>query len=210
MKKLKIATRIQTERQQRSWSQAQLAEASGLSLRTIQRAEATGRCAPETLLALAAAFDLDVREMTALDTREPTWLQKTLTLSFLPEPLFKVLLGWLTILTTFVAVATLVQTFFWPQGTLLWLLARAAVAAAVAGIGIATMVSLVKNFHARDGHTPFFLFLAGILLLFIGAAGLIWSYHQGMVSHDFEYWVIAVDLLLCAQGTLILLRSQRI
>ena len=44
-------------RLERGWSQEQLAEIAGVSLRTIQRVEADGNCSLETRNALAAAFD---------------------------------------------------------------------------------------------------------------------------------------------------------
>ena len=51
-------------RLERGWSQETLAEVSGLSVRTIQRVERGGKASLETLGALAAAFDLDVADLT--------------------------------------------------------------------------------------------------------------------------------------------------
>ncbi len=53
-------TRMHQLRQQKSWSQDQLASISGLSLRTVQRIEKSGVCSLESQLALAAAFQVDV------------------------------------------------------------------------------------------------------------------------------------------------------
>lgn len=64
MEKDSIAHQIKELRKEKSWSQSLLAEASGLSLRTIQRLETNGKAAPETLLAVAGAFDIDVIEFT--------------------------------------------------------------------------------------------------------------------------------------------------
>ena len=47
-------------RQEKRWSQEQLAELSGLSLRTIQRIESGGRAGFDTLVALAATFEIEV------------------------------------------------------------------------------------------------------------------------------------------------------
>lgn len=58
----RMGRQIAALRQARSWSQGQLADAAGVHLRTVQRAEA-GRCRPETLLNLAAALDADVRDL---------------------------------------------------------------------------------------------------------------------------------------------------
>ena len=50
---------IQKMRLQRGWSQQQLAQASGLSARTIQRLEAGQPASMETLKSLAAVFEID-------------------------------------------------------------------------------------------------------------------------------------------------------
>jgi transcriptional regulator with XRE-family HTH domain len=60
--------RIQELRLQRGWSQEQLAEAAGLSARTVQRMEGGRPGSLDTLKAIAAAFDVDV---ASLDGPEP-------------------------------------------------------------------------------------------------------------------------------------------
>ena len=50
---------IQTLRLKRGWSQQQLAEASGLSVRTIQRIETGHPASTESLKSLAAVFEVD-------------------------------------------------------------------------------------------------------------------------------------------------------
>lgn len=67
-----IGKRIRELRERNSWTQAALAEASGLSDREIRRIEA-GKTHPsaETVLALASAFDIDSSELTALTDEEP-------------------------------------------------------------------------------------------------------------------------------------------
>lgn len=50
-------------RNQRNWSQEDLAEASGLSVRTIQRLERGHSAGAESLKSLAAAFDMDVADL---------------------------------------------------------------------------------------------------------------------------------------------------
>lgn len=51
---------IKKLRNERSWSQDQLASVAGLSLRTVQRIENEGVCSLESKKALAAAFDINV------------------------------------------------------------------------------------------------------------------------------------------------------
>lgn len=50
-------------RLQRGWSQEQLADLSGLSVRTIQRIERGGSASVESLKALAAVFEVDFRQL---------------------------------------------------------------------------------------------------------------------------------------------------
>ncbi len=66
MSRKNLAKKIKMMRYERSWSQSQLAEIANLSLRTIQRIESSGYCSHETLLSMAAAFDIDVKEFTKI------------------------------------------------------------------------------------------------------------------------------------------------
>ncbi|USX15677.1 helix-turn-helix domain-containing protein [Oxalobacteraceae bacterium OTU3CAMAD1] len=64
----KTIKRLRTER---AWSQEQLAEIADVSLRTIQRAEADGSASRETRMALAAAFDIDLRDLAEPESATP-------------------------------------------------------------------------------------------------------------------------------------------
>jgi len=57
--------KIKALRETRAWSQAHLAEAASLSLRTVQRVEAEGTASAETRLAIAAALGVSVDELNA-------------------------------------------------------------------------------------------------------------------------------------------------
>lgn len=57
--------RLKSERLNRGWSQDHLAEASGVSARTIQRLERGGAGAPASLMALAAAMSLPMSALIA-------------------------------------------------------------------------------------------------------------------------------------------------
>lgn len=54
------AKRIKRLRQDRAWTQQHLADACGLSLRTMQRAENYGNCSLDTLQALASVFEVEI------------------------------------------------------------------------------------------------------------------------------------------------------
>jgi transcriptional regulator with XRE-family HTH domain len=58
---------VQKLRLQHGWSQEQLAELSGLSVRTVQRIERGARANPESLKALGAVFEVDFSRL-----QEPT------------------------------------------------------------------------------------------------------------------------------------------
>ena len=58
------SNQVKQLRLQRAWSQEQLAELAGLSVRTIQRIENGDRPGLETLSALAAGFEVNVAEIS--------------------------------------------------------------------------------------------------------------------------------------------------
>jgi transcriptional regulator with XRE-family HTH domain len=64
MSRFQLASELKKLRLSKSWSQQQLADISGLSLRTIQRIEKDGNCSHESLLTLASIFELDIEEFT--------------------------------------------------------------------------------------------------------------------------------------------------
>jgi transcriptional regulator with XRE-family HTH domain len=75
---------VQKLRLQRGWSQEQLAELSGLSVRTIQRIERGLPASNETLKSLASVFEIDFSTLQA--TQEPP-MTTTLNDTFTPpEP----------------------------------------------------------------------------------------------------------------------------
>ena len=61
---------VQKLRLQRGWSQEQLAELSGLSVRTIQRMERGLPASNETLKSLASVFEIEFSTLQA--TQEPS------------------------------------------------------------------------------------------------------------------------------------------
>ena len=60
-------------RLQRGWSQEQLAELSGLSVRTIQRIERGQKASLETARSLASVFEVDI---STFETGDPTMTEK--------------------------------------------------------------------------------------------------------------------------------------
>jgi transcriptional regulator with XRE-family HTH domain len=62
-KKFRYGKRIQERRKRREWTQEQLAEAAGLDTRTVQRVERDQTRNPETLQAIAGAFNVDLENL---------------------------------------------------------------------------------------------------------------------------------------------------
>jgi transcriptional regulator with XRE-family HTH domain len=69
-----LGDRLKALREQRSWSQAHLADAAGVNVRTVQRIESGEPCSYETTLALAAALDIGVSQ---LDPNERAFTRPT-------------------------------------------------------------------------------------------------------------------------------------
>jgi transcriptional regulator with XRE-family HTH domain len=66
------ADRVIAQRVERSWSQEELAIASGLSLRTVQRVENTGHASLQTRKSIAAALELHTRDLDPEEDRTVT------------------------------------------------------------------------------------------------------------------------------------------
>ena len=56
--------KIKRWREERGWSQEHLAELAGIGVRTVQRIESGDAASQESVMALAAAFDVDILAMT--------------------------------------------------------------------------------------------------------------------------------------------------
>lgn len=69
---------IRKLRQQKNWTQEQLAIMSGLNVRTIQRVETGQKASLETLKCLASVFQVDMttltKEITVIDKESEQWL----------------------------------------------------------------------------------------------------------------------------------------
>jgi len=57
------ANKIKTQRTQNGWTQQHLADACAISLRTVQRVERYGNASQETVLSLAAVFEIPQSEI---------------------------------------------------------------------------------------------------------------------------------------------------
>jgi len=97
LKQNRLAEKIKKLRTERAWSQAHLAEIASLSIRTVQRSEIDGKCSYESLLSLASAFDIDVKDLTVL-LKDQLPLNTKFSFSLLG---YNFNFGWLRSLTAF-------------------------------------------------------------------------------------------------------------
>lgn len=67
------ASLVKQLRTEKSWTQQHLADACGISLRTVQRVERYGTASNETLMALSAVF-----EVTQVEIQEPEVLAQVM------------------------------------------------------------------------------------------------------------------------------------
>lgn len=118
---------IRKHRQERMWSQEQLAEISSLSLRTIQRLEGRGSASMESIKALAAVFEMEADSLiwkdgcfqiyrhkqwswlmfTAMPLIAATLLAAQETLNIMPPAALGVTFGLLTIVTVIFSSMTI-------------------------------------------------------------------------------------------------------
>lgn len=75
---------LKTLRQKKGWTQQHLADAAGLSLRTIQRLESEGNAAKETVMAICAALEIGREELSIIPKPDLSQLQ---TISNWPQRL---------------------------------------------------------------------------------------------------------------------------
>ena len=63
-KNIERAKMVKAAREERAWPQRQLADVAGVNLRTIQRLEKDGAASFETLMGVAQAFGIDVKQLS--------------------------------------------------------------------------------------------------------------------------------------------------
>ena len=87
------AALVKQLRRDKSWTQEQLAEVSGVSLRTIQRIEKQGVCSLESRQALASVFEISASELQVdeEEKKRNRFYRKVLLVSYLGNTL-----GWLS------------------------------------------------------------------------------------------------------------------
>ena len=86
--KMKINNQLlKQKRNERCWSQEQLAEMTGLSLRTVQRIEAKGVASKESVKSLAAVLELPSTELIQLDKEAALSASMLKDSESQPEPL---------------------------------------------------------------------------------------------------------------------------
>jgi DNA-binding XRE family transcriptional regulator len=164
---MKIAsTTVRRLRTDRGWSQEQLATASGLSLRTIQRVEAEGSASMATRVCLAATFNVPLAELAEAATDAGTVRERS---------------GW-HVGGLFVGLAILGCVLLGESGRLPggpMSTALAAVNALLAAVGLLLVLPAAYRLVVQRRHAGVILAALGMPLVTLLVAGLVYGMFAG-------------------------------
>ncbi len=76
VKDINRAQLVKEMREERAWPQRQLAEIAGINTRTVQRLEKDGSGSSETLMAIASAFEIDVKQLQNVASKKDEHLPR--------------------------------------------------------------------------------------------------------------------------------------
>ena len=202
--------RVKYFRKDNGWSQELLAKASGLSLRTIQRAEKDGNSSVETQLALAAAFNILPKDLILVSPQiEVQWKWRNIMQSII------------ALLVVFSAVSMIVVlggnlSMFtdWYSGIFILLFMYAATAIAFGGQGMIKAIIGLKYLFASDisasDSTQFlsviikkqihFIYGGAFIGLIIGYVAILSHYNEALETGSLHaaYAVCLLALLYAA------------
>jgi transcriptional regulator with XRE-family HTH domain len=199
--------RVKYFRKDNGWSQELLAKASGLSLRTIQRAEKDGNSSAETQLSLAAAFNISPKELFPVSsTLDVNWKRKGIMQSFLALLVVAGAIAMLAILagdiTMFLDAASILFI-------ILFMYAATIIAFGSAGL-IKSFKGLSYLFASEISPTPateflsvilkkqiYFIYGAALIGLLLGSIAIHTNVDEAIVFHR-AYAVNLVVLLYAA------------
>ena len=140
------AVKIKRWRQERHWSQEHLADVAGIGIRTVQRIENGGKASQESMMALAAAFNVDVFALSIDPETEAAEIvnhRYRKSMAALRLSLWIHLAGYLCGVIVLTAVGTIIddQPFVMQWPLIAWTMAIATHAAAV------VIIELVMRYH---------------------------------------------------------------
>lgn len=199
--------RVKHFRKDNGWSQELLAKASGLSLRTIQRAEKDGNSSAETQLALAAAFNISPKELFPVSsTLDVNWKRKNIMQSFLALLVVTGVVTMLAILAGGISQFIDVQSLLF---VLLFMYAATVIAFGSAGL-LKSFKGLSYLFASDISPTPateflsvifkrqiYFIYGAALIGLLIGSIAIHTNVDEAIIFHR-AYAVNLVVLLYAA------------
>ncbi len=199
--------RVKHFRKDNGWSQELLAKASGLSLRTIQRAEKDGNSSAETQLALAAALNISPKELFPVSsTLDVNWKRKNIMQSFLALIVVTGVVVMLAILAGGVSQFIDVQSMLF---VMLFMYAATVIAFGSSGL-IKSIKGLSYLFASEISSTPateylslifkkqiYFIYGAALIGLLIGSIAIHTNVDEAIVFHR-AYAVNLIVLLYSA------------
>ncbi|GJL97421.1 MAG: XRE family transcriptional regulator [Hyphobacterium sp.] len=140
------SAKIKRWREERHWSQEHLAELAGVGIRTVQRIENSEQASRESLMAIAAAFDVEAialcvdpeAEADEIVQRRQTEVAAGLRLSFLIH-----LVGFLMGMVVFMAINISMGAFVMKWPTIWWTVGLAGHAVPI------VLIEIVSRFQLR-------------------------------------------------------------
>ncbi|GLX78079.1 hypothetical protein tinsulaeT_14190 [Thalassotalea insulae] len=204
--------RVKHFRKNNGWSQELLAKASGLSLRTVQRAEKDGNSSAETQLALAAAFDISPQELFPVSSNpDVNWKRKNIMQSLLA---LIVVCGAILMLVLLGGDLGMFADFYGVLFLVLFTYSSTVIAFGSHGL-VKSITGLGYLFTNDINHSPASEFLSIILkkqVSFIYGAALIaaligtiaiFSSNEAVTSNEIFYPAFAVNLLIILYAAII-------
>lgn len=138
--------KIKRWREERHWSQEHLADLAGIGTRTVQRIENGDPASKETVMALAAAFNVDVMALsydTAKHSRAETIKETSKALAGLRLSFWIALTGYVFLMIVFLAI-----DLSDPRDNFVMLIPAAWCTVAISGHGVAVViVTLIQKFQ---------------------------------------------------------------
>lgn len=212
-----LSTRLSPEkvksfRQDNGWSQELLAKASGLSLRTIQRAEKDGNSSAETQLALAAAFNISPKALFPISSNpDVNWKRNNIMQSFLA---LLVVCGAILMLVLLGGDLGMFADFYGVLFLTLFTYSSTVVAFGAHGL-IKSITGLSYLFATDIAQTPaseylsfiykkqvVFIYGASIIATLVGSIA-IFSSPEAIASEAVFYSAVAVNLLIILYAAII-------
>lgn len=137
--------KIRRWREERCWSQEHLADAAGIGLRTVQRIEKGEQASRESVMALAAAFDVDVMALMVdarSDAADRRWAETAKGIAAFRLSFYIHLASWVFGMILFAGISVGVGSFVMRWAAIWWTVG-------LAGHGLGVVIAELVSRHQQ-------------------------------------------------------------